>query len=116
VTIDDCNRNAAWRELVAASALRQRSPRWPLRGAVAVSVTFWLPRPKGHYRRNGTLRPSAPPEHLVKPDATKLWRSTEDALTGIVWADDAVIIEQTVTKRYADRIFAVGAEICVEEL
>lgn len=41
--------------------------------------------------------------HTVKPDATKLWRSTEDALTGIAWRDDAQISVQVVEKRYGSQ-------------
>ena len=28
--------------------------------ALAVTITFWLARPAGHYRANGQIKPSAP--------------------------------------------------------
>jgi len=36
-----------------------------------------------------------------RPDLTKLIRSVEDALTGILWRDDAQVISQVALKRYA---------------
>ena len=45
---------------------------------------------------------SAPAWPTVKPDATKLWRSTEDGLTGVLWRDDARIVCQLVRKVYAE--------------
>ena len=37
----------------------------------------------------------------VRPDLTKLIRPVEDALTGILWKDDALIVEQYASKRYS---------------
>src|SRR4051812_36873903 len=73
---DDCKRNGDWRSLVAFTA-RQKFRGEPLAGALGVRVTFFMPRPKAHYRKNGDLKPNAPAHHTCKPDATKLWRSTE---------------------------------------
>jgi Holliday junction resolvase RusA-like endonuclease len=77
-----------------------------LTGPVIVDVEFRMPRPKSHYIggvcRPSKLRMDAPRHHAVKPDATKLWRSTEDALTGVIWVDDAQVVDQRVTKTYAD--------------
>jgi Holliday junction resolvase RusA-like endonuclease len=75
-------------------------------------VTFLMPRPKGHFRtgkRAHILREAAPLYHTSKPDATKLLRATEDALTGILWHDDAQIAMQIVKKRYTSS--NPGAEI-----
>jgi crossover junction endodeoxyribonuclease RusA len=36
----------------------------------------------------------------VKPDLSKLVRSTEDAMTGILYADDAQVVEFSVRKHY----------------
>jgi Holliday junction resolvase RusA-like endonuclease len=42
-----------------------------------------------------------------------LWRAAEDALTGIVWADDAQITDQRVQKCYSTM---PGVSITVEEV
>jgi Holliday junction resolvase RusA-like endonuclease len=52
---------------------------------------------------------------VTRPDATKLWRPTEDALTGIVWRDDSQIIRQLVRKRYCGPGEVPGAEVLVDE-
>lgn len=81
---------------------------------VAVSITFRLARPAGHWRKNGGLKPNAPAYPTKKPDADKLVRSTLDSLSGLVFDDDARIVEIVVRKRYADP-GREGAEIRVWE-
>jgi hypothetical protein len=78
-------------------------PLWD--GPLGLAVIFTLRRPKGHFgtgRNAGVVRASACPWPIVKPDATKLLRSIEDALTGVVWTDDAQVVEQLATKRYGE--------------
>ena len=72
----------------------------PLDCAVQLHVYFYLPRPKNHYRTNGNLKDWAPRHHTKRPDATKLLRAIEDALTGVCWTDDALIVRQRVEKCY----------------
>lgn len=72
-----------------------------LEGPLLLYITFYLPRPKGHYGKNG-VRPSAPPYPAVRPDTTKLLRAIEDALTGIVWRDDAQVVTQHAAKVYGE--------------
>jgi crossover junction endodeoxyribonuclease RusA len=78
----------------------------PLPGGVNVSITFYLPRPAGHFgtgRNAGTLKPSAPLYPAVKPDIDKLVRATLDALkTAGAYADDARVVDLHTAKRYAD--------------
>ncbi len=74
-----------------------------LTGALRFDVMFLFPRPKSHYRTgqySDQLKPSAPHHHITKPDRTKLLRSTEDALTGIIWRDDCIVTCGQVSKRY----------------
>lgn len=71
-------------------------------GPVTLRVTFVRPRPAGHYGRTG-LRPSAPAHPTVRPDLTKMLRALEDALTGVVWRDDAQVVHLDVVKAYGDR-------------
>lgn len=37
---------------------------------------------------------------VVKPDADKLLRATLDAFTGVLYADDAQVVEASIVKRY----------------
>jgi Holliday junction resolvase RusA-like endonuclease len=110
--VDACKRNPAWKSLVALTASQAGCV--PLEGPLVLTLTFYMPRPKGHRRKDGTLKPSAPAYPTVKPDTTKLIRSLEDALTGICWKDDTQIVTQIADKFYAtDR---VGALVTIDRM
>jgi Holliday junction resolvase RusA-like endonuclease len=69
---------------------------YPLTGPLVVRMVFSFVRPKSHYRtgRNAhLLRDGAPARPGGKPDLSKLLRSTEDALTALVWKDDALVVD-----------------------
>lgn len=108
---DDAKGNKDWRATVAAFA-REAYRGEPLKGPLSVTMVFTMPRLKSHYNKRG-LRLDAPSFHPKKPDVLKLARSTEDALTGILWVDDAQIAEEHISKVYGDE---PGAIITVEEL
>lgn len=100
--IQSCKRTMPWRQEVAAKAeVAMLASRFDLfTGPLKLTAYFFMPRPKGHYGKNG-LRPSAPPFPDKKPDLSKLVRAIEDAMTGIVYVDDAQIVLYDVSKRYA---------------
>lgn len=105
VVTEDSKRNKPWRDRVASVALESHAGP-PLEGPLALSLRFVLARPRGHFgtgRNAGKVRASAPPYPAVKPDTTKLLRAVEDALTGILWGDDAQIVAQAAAKGYGDR-------------
>lgn len=93
-----------WRKAVTAAA-RLAAENWGtpggpgwvvLDGPVMASVVFTFERPAGHWgtgRNAGRLKPSAPGRPERYPDLSKLLRSTEDALTGVAWSDDARVVE-----------------------
>lgn len=114
VIITDANKKAApWKALVSAAA-REVYDGPLLTGPLAVRMMFYFPRPKGHYgtgKNAGKLKASAPAEHTKKPDALKLSRGTEDALTGIVWRDDSQIVCETLSKHYGE---PARAEIIIQ--
>lgn len=100
VMVESSKKVAPWRQDVKHAALdaidRIEPNLWRLLdGPLIVSMVFTLTRPAGHFgtgRNADQLKPSAPPRPAVYPDLSKLARSTEDALTKIVWADDARIV------------------------
>jgi crossover junction endodeoxyribonuclease RusA len=97
----------AWAKAIATQAREQLGERGdPVFQGVAVEaqMLFRLPRPASHYGARGLL-PSAPPDHwhIVKPDGDKLARATLDALTGIVYDDDARIPVQQAVKQWCHR-------------
>lgn len=117
VMVESSAKVKPWREAVkwaALEALRIYEPFGP-GTPIAATMTFYLPRPKGHYgtgKNAATLKPSAPTFVTTKPDKDKLIRSTFDALGDAgVWVDDAQVVVGTYWKRYADNGAAPGADI-----
>jgi Holliday junction resolvase RusA-like endonuclease len=105
VVTDDAKRNAPWRAVVAHVG-RQAYAGVPLAEPLDVLMEFVMPRPLGHHiagKRDRPLKATAPTYHTSKPDALKLARSTEDALTGVLWIDDATTARLTSVKRYGDK-------------
>jgi crossover junction endodeoxyribonuclease RusA len=102
-----------WRDAVRWETARAVEA--PFAGPLMVRVTFYLPRPQGHYgtgRNTGMVRASAPAYPDGKPDLDKLLRSTLDGLTeGGAWKDDAQVVTVRASKRYA-----AGATGCVIEI
>lgn len=103
----------AWRSAVATEARKAmaEAPAWS--DPVSVSITFFMPRPKSHRRTNGELRPSAPGFPAGKPDLDKLVRAVLDALSVVVFRDDAQVVSLTATKAY-EGVLPVGALIRVD--
>jgi crossover junction endodeoxyribonuclease RusA len=95
--ITDSNRNLkSWQSLVADAASRAigERPDWQiLDGPVRLTLAFFLPRPKS--------LPKKVLAHTKAPDCSKLVRSTEDAMSGIVYRDDSQVIELVAAKFYA---------------
>ena len=69
---------------------------------------FYLPRPKKYQRRLHVA-------HTTAPDLDKLVRSVLDALTEVVYLDDAQVVEVLAVKRYADVAAAPHVTIRIEE-
>jgi Holliday junction resolvase RusA-like endonuclease len=92
VVTNDNPRNTRWAATVRAEARRH----WrttPMTGPVTLSLTFALPMPK---RRNTQV------PHITRPDLDKLVRSVKDALTGILYRDDAQVVRLIASKMYSE--------------
>lgn len=98
---DASKRSAPWKRLVAQEAGKAMEGAELLEGPLSLHVSVMIPRPKSHYGARG-LRPSAPSAPTTRPDLTKYLRGIEDAMTGIVWRDDAQVITQSAEKRYGE--------------
>lgn len=104
----------AWRQDVAKAATEAMKGRTIINGPVRVWATFFRPRPRGHFNTKGELKPSSPKYPLSAPDATKMLRGVEDSMKGIVWRDDAQVVEQFVYKRFATAEQTPGVVVTVE--
>lgn len=104
-----------WRFLVSQAAIATGHE--TIRDACSLSCVFLFLRPKGHLRKDGSLKPSAPKWHKVRPDGSKLLRSTEDALVDAgLLADDSLIAVSSYTKRYCCGSERPGAIITIVAL
>ncbi len=106
VSIVDANtKTKPWQAVVAYNASQVYDG--PLiTGPIRLTIWFVIERPKGHYgtgRNAGKLKPSAPVLHSQTPDVLKLTRAIEDALTGVIWKDDAQICDEALWKRWGER-------------
>lgn len=103
VVTDDCKDSREWKNNVRREAAINMDGMPMFLGPVILTAVFYMPRPKGHYRtgkRAAELRPAAPRHITTKPDLLKLTRAVEDAMTGIVWRDDAQVVEHRLFKKY----------------
>jgi Holliday junction resolvase RusA-like endonuclease len=105
VTDSSGKKGKTWRSDVQVYASQVMGGRPPLSVALDVTFTFILPRPKGHFgsgKNSGTVKASAPRYPETRPDALKMARAAEDALTGICYRDDSLIVDEHLYKRYSD--------------
>ena len=105
VTTNDNPKNKNWALAVSQEAVRVRPPTLWM-GPISLVLRFHLKKPK-------SLKKNAHVWHTKKPDISKITRSIEDALTGIIWGDDAQIVESSQQKFYSD---APGVEILITKL
>jgi Holliday junction resolvase RusA-like endonuclease len=99
-------RLSAWRARVTSAARVAWYEAYGLNDpwscALELAIAFELPRPPSHWLRPGALKRSAPRAPTSKPDLSKLIRAVEDALTGVVYDDDARIVQYAAPrKRFA---------------
>lgn len=114
------DRVKSWRQAVIDEVRADLTLDGPLDGPLELNITFWLARPKSHYRtgRNAHLLRESAPHHPAKPpDLSKLVRASEDALTACgLWADDAQVIICNADKQWCRRGQPPGAVITVREV
>ena len=89
-----------------------------LEGAIRVSITFFMKRPKTHF---GTGKNAAIMKawaivayHVKKPDLDKLLRAAIDPMTGTIFKDDSQVVEIAARKRFAKK--RNGIVVTVTEL
>lgn len=81
-------------------------------GPIILNLLFYLPRPKAHMGKKG-VKASSPKAHMTKPDLDNLEKAVMDALTGVCWVDDRLIVGKSSVKRYADEQYPPSTEIYV---
>jgi Holliday junction resolvase RusA-like endonuclease len=103
--VTDANpKSAPWKNQVAQVAGGAMAGRSLMDGPLKARFTFFRARPKGHFKRDGSLSAQGhrKPYPDVKPDLTKLVRCAEDALKGVVWRDDQQVVAHKTWKLYGE--------------
>lgn len=122
VMVESSKKVKPWRSAVTEAAMQIRTDL--LDEPLVVDMVFTFIRPTTHYRtgRNAhLLRDNAPARPKSKPDLSKLIRSTEDALSNVLYRDDSRITEYgRLLKVYAgedtDALTVPGAVIRIYTL
>lgn len=102
-----------WRERVAVLALAGRQAGKWTEGPVRLSLRFVFPRPKAKCWKT---RPQPAEWMISKPDLDNLAKSVLDAVTGVLFKDDAQLCSLTVEKLVAGGSDQVGAFIHLETI
>ena len=94
-------KTASYESMVKLAAYRAMQGAALLAFPVALSLVVLHPIPKSWSKRKqeaalaGTERPT------IKPDADNVAKTIADACNGVVWVDDAQVVELSVSKRYS---------------
>ncbi len=89
----DPKKSRNYKQTLAAQIAAQ-NPEYIQDGAISLECEFIFARPK-------TL-PKKVVDHTKKPDLDNLLKALKDAMTGIVWHDDAQIVSLSARKDYGD--------------
>lgn len=77
-----------------AAQIAAQNPEYIPEGAISLECEFIFARPKS--------LPKKVVDHTRKPDLDNIIKALKDAMTGIVWKDDAQIVSLTARKEYGD--------------
>jgi Holliday junction resolvase RusA-like endonuclease len=108
VMLENSRKVKPWRTAIAEAARSFRCPM--IEGDVAMRVRVRFVRPSSHFRKDGSVKPSAP----VRPgraDCDKLLRAVCDALTGIAYHDDRQVCAISAERVWCDHGQESGATI-----
>jgi len=106
-----------WKLQIDASMSRHANK--GLEGAMKVTLEFYLPRPKSHFRAgkySHLLKADAPDAESIRADVDNLAKAVLDRMTASGYInDDRQITELTVTKEWND-LFDAGCRVTTEVL
>jgi Holliday junction resolvase RusA-like endonuclease len=116
ILTNDNPKAKAWGSLIAecaAHALAESKLQPFADGAVILDIWFYLPRPQ-KFLIPKYAHVDVP--HTIRPDADKLLRCAKDALSKVVWRDDAMVVDAYAHKRYCGAQEIPRAEITVRSV
>lgn len=102
-TVDANPKAKGWQAHVRNAAYRAWGAKKPLDVPLFVQAIFYRERPGCHYgtgRNSEVMKASADAFPTGPADVLKLMRGVEDALSDLVYRDDALIVDEVLSKRY----------------
>ena len=84
-------KTAVYEQVIGLHARAAMKGKKILTGAIKLSVTAYMPIPQSWSLKQKTKAMSGALRHTKRPDLSNIIKSVEDALNGIVYADDAQI-------------------------
>lgn len=112
VTAYDPPKSKAYKKLVTAAAEKQYQGE-PMPGPLKCQVIVYRPIQKSGSKAERVKKAQGFIRPTIKGDIDNYFKAVTDPLTGLVWVDDAQIVEATITKWYSA---TPRVEITVEEL
>jgi Holliday junction resolvase RusA-like endonuclease len=100
IVTNDNPKSKGWQQLIAEHAtlaLAQSALQPFSDGPVAIDAWFYFPRPQKFLTKK-YAHVNVP--HVTRPDADKCLRCAKDALSKVVWRDDAQVVDASAHKRY----------------
>lgn len=116
VNVSDSNLKSKEYKAAVAFAARQEYRGPLLTGPVRLIVTEYRVRPAGHFSpATGQLNKKGreTPFPISKPDALKVARCVEDALTKVVWVDDSQVVDGSQRKVWGE---TAKIEVRIEQI
>lgn len=86
--------------LAASNAMASRLP---FAEPVVLDVIFYMPIPSGMRKADRRLAEEECLPHGKRPDRTQLIKTVEDALNGVVWTDDSLVVGGEAVKLYSPK-------------
>ena len=87
----------------------------PLEGEIYLKVAFYRKIQKSTSKKEHDRRVSGTHRPIVKPDLSNYLKAFEDALNGVLWKDDAMIVHEKIDKYYSD-VPRIEVEIKVKKV
>lgn len=90
-------------QTVLTMVVRTLDPR-KIEGPIRLETRVYVPRPPSHTGKRAQLLRGKPPLPTSRKagDCTNHHKAIEDAMSGILYADDAQVVEMSCLLRYAD--------------
>lgn len=118
-TVDSNPKSKDWKQQVSYEARKAYTGQL-LEGPLRFTLTVYRVRPAGHYKKSkGVMTGELNTEGLsarfpiTKPDVLKLARGVEDALSGVLYRDDAQICDERLLKVWGPQ---AKIEVTIETL